>query len=213
MTSTIYSHFYHELNSFFLITLLNVVFGALAMAFGIQYIVASVLGLTDEEPLSLIRIVTAAISMVGLGLGLSWMVSSVEILDGIDDIRNFLKENTKPVSDEITTCGIVRMIAHYRGHRKTIRTMILVCTIGGFCFLALGIISSIEFFSFSLTSGTITLNSYLLIPSALLALSVALVSLASSFYFSKFSRAWDLREDEISRGEHELAETLGRDLE
>lgn len=213
MTSTIYSHFYHELNSFFLITLLNVVFGALAMAFGIQYIVASVLGLTDEEPLSLIRIVTAAISMVGLGLGLSWMVSSVEILDGIDDIRNFLKENTKPVSDEITTCGIVRMIAHYRGHRKTIRTMILVCTIGGFCFLALGIISSIEFFSFSLTSGTITLNSYLLIPSALLALSVALVSLASSFYFSKFSRAWDLREDEISRAEHELAETLGRDLE
>lgn len=213
MTSTIYSHFYHELNSFFLVTLLNVVFGALAMAFGIQYIVASVLGLTDEEPLSLIRIVTAAISMVGFGLGLSWMVSSVEIMDGIDDIRNFLKENTKPVSDEITTCGIVRMIAHYRGHRKTIRTMILVCTIGGFCFLALGIISSIEFFSFSLTSGTITLNSYLLIPSALLALSVALVSLASSFYFSKFSRAWDLREDEISRGEHELAETLGRDLE
>jgi hypothetical protein len=141
------------------------------------------------------------------------MVSSVEIMDGIDDIRNFLKENTTPVSDEITTCGIVRMIAHYRGHRKTIRTMILVCTIGGFCFLALGIISSIEFFSFSLMSGTITLNSYLLIPSVLLALSVALVSLASSFYFSKFSRAWDLREDEISRAEHELAETLGRDLE
>lgn len=213
MTSTIYTHFYHELNSFFLVTLLNVVFGALAMAFGIQYIVASVLGLTDEEPLSLIRIVTAAISMVGFGLGLSWIVSSVEILDGIDDIRNFLKENTTPVSDEITTCGIVRMIAHYRGHKKTIRTMILVCTIGGFCFLALGIISSIEVFSFSLTSGTITLNSYLLIPSALLALSVALVSLASSFYFSKFSKAWDLREDEISRTEHELAETLGRDLE
>lgn len=213
MTSTIYSHFQHELNSFFLVTLLNVVFGALAMAFGIQYIVASVLGLTYEEPLSLIRIVTAAISMVGFGLGLSWMVSSVEIMDGIDDIRNFLKENTTPVSDEITTCGIVRMIAHYRGHRKTIRTMILVCTIGGFCFLALGIISSIEFFSFSLMSGTITLNSYLLIPSVLLALSVALVSLASSFYFSKFSRAWDLREDEISRAEHELAETLGRDLE
>lgn len=212
MTSTIYSHFYHELNSFFLVTLLNVVFGALAIAFGIQYIVASVLGLTDEEPLSLIQIMTAAISMVGFGLGLSWIVSSVEILDGIDDIRNFLKENTTPVSDEITTCGIVRMIAHYRGHRKTIRTMILVCTIGGFCFLALGIISSIEFFSFSLTSGTITLNSYLLIPSVLLALSVALVSLASSFYFSKFSKAWDLREDEISRAEHELAETLGRDL-
>jgi len=211
MTDTIHSRFSRELNGFYLITLLYVIFGALAMAFAIHYIVSSVLGLTGGQPLSFLRIITAAISMIGFGLGLSWIVLSVEILDGIDDIRSAVKDWTTPVPDEILTGGIVRMIAHYREHTKTIRTMILVCTLGGFCFLALGIISSIEFFSFSLSSGTITLKSYLLIPSALLALAVAIVSLASSFYFSRFSKAWDLRESVISRAEQELVETLERD--
>lgn len=211
MTETTHSRLSRELGHFYTISLLNVVFGALAMAFGIQYIVTSVLGLTGGDPFSLIQIVTAALSMIAFGLGLSWIVSSVEILDGVDDIRMSLKESKTPATEEITTCGIVRMIAHYRGHRKTIRTMILVCTIGGFCFLSLGIISSIEAFSFSLTSGTITLKSLSLIPSALLALGIAIVSLVNSFYFSKFSQAWDIREGEISRAEEELEKTLERD--
>lgn len=212
MTETTHSRFSRELAHFFIISILNVVFGALAMAFGIQYIVMSVLGLTGGDPFSLKQIVTAGLSMIAFGLGLSWIISSVEILDGIDDIRKSLNESTIPTRDEITTCGIVRMIAHYRGHRKTIRTMILVCTIGGFCFLALGIISSIELFSFSLSSGTITLNSLHLIPSAILALGIGLISLVSSFYFSKFSKVWDIREVEISRAEQELADTMERDF-
>lgn len=211
MTETTHSRFSRELVHFFIISILNVVFGALAMAFGIQYIVMSVLGLTGGDPLSLKQIVIAGLSMIAFGIGLSWIISSVEILEGIDDIRKSLNESPTPASEEITTCGIVRMIAHYRGHRKTIRTMILVCTMVGFCFLALGIISSIELFSFSLSSGTITLNSLHLILSAILTMGIALVSLVSSFYFSKFSKVWDIREGEISRAEQELADTMERD--
>ena len=103
------------------------------------------------------------------------------------------------------------MTAHYRGNEKTIRNMILVCTLGGFCFLILGLLNSLEFFSVGLSSGSFSLNNYLLIPSALLTLSVAIVSLASSFWFMKFSKTWDIRQEEISRSEQELAKTLGRD--
>lgn len=210
MTDTIHSRVLRELDSFYIITLLNVVFGALAMAFGIQYMVSSVLGMTGGEPFSLFRILTAAVSMVGFGLGLSWLLSSVKIMNGLSDIRTIVKDRKAPLLDEILTGAIVRMIAHYREHRKTIQTMILVCTLGGFCFLALGIMSSIEFFSFSLTTGTITLNSALLIPSALLTLAIAMVSLASSWYFSKFSKDWDLRQGEISLSEQALANALRR---
>lgn len=210
MTDTIHSRVFHELDSFYIIILLNVVFGALAMAFGIQYMVSSVLGMTGGEPFSLFRILTAAVSMAGFGLGLSWLLSSIEIMDGLSDIRTVVKDRNVTPPDEILTGAIVRMIAHYREHRKTIQTMILVCTLGGFCFLALGIMNSIEFFSISLATGTITLNSALLIPSALLTLAIAIVSLASSWYFSKFSKAWDLRQGEISLSEQALADTLGR---
>jgi hypothetical protein len=211
MTDTTFLRFRSELDSFFLLTLLNVVFGALAVAFAIQFIVTSILGLTDWSILPLSRIAAGAISMICFGLGLSWLISSVEIMDGIDDIRTEIKGRTSPISDEILISGIVRMIAHYREHKKTIRTMILVCTLGGFCFLALGILNGLEFASIGLTSGTFTLNSYLLIPSALLALGIAAASLLSSYYFKRFSRAWDLRQDGLSLSEHALAEKLGRE--
>mgnify|MGYP001461368533 CR=1 FL=1 len=211
MTNRTFSRFKHELDTFFLLVLLNCVFGALALALGIQFIVASILGLPAGQTLSLTGIVAGAIAMVCLGLGLSWIVSSARILGGIKDIRTEFKGRAFPVPDETLISGIVRMIAHYRENRKTIQTMILVCTLCGFCFLALGIQGSLEFATISFTSGTITLNSLLLIPSALLALGIAAVSLISSYYFRNFSRTWDLRQIEISRSEHALAEKLGRD--
>ena len=208
MTDTVNSRFFYELNIFSLIILMNVVFGTLAIAFGVQYFVSSVLGLAEGDPFSLWRITSAAFSMAACGLGLFWIISGVKIMDGLDDIRSASRDRKAPVPDEGTICGIIRMIAHYREHRKTIRTMIRICTLGGFCFLALGIFSSIEFFSFSLTSGTITLDNARLIPPTLLALGIAVVSLLSSFYFTRFSNAWDVREGEISRAEQVLADTL-----
>jgi len=91
--------------------------------------------------------------------------------------------------------------------------MILVCTLGGFCFLTLGIINALEFFSIGLSSGRFTLDNYFLIPAALLTLGIALVSLLSSYYFSKFSRTWDLRLLETARSEDILKKSLGIDKE
>jgi hypothetical protein len=211
MTAKNLVQFKSELNSFFALILLNLVFGALAMAFGMQFIIASITGLMAGQATIEFRALAGAISLVSFGLGLMWVRSSAKILKGITGIRREFRNREEPVPDETLTCWIVRLVAHYRENRKTIRTMIIVCTAGGFCFLALGIINSLEFISISFASATFTLNSYLLIHSAFLALGVGLVSLASSFYFTQFSRTWDLRQEEISRREHELAEKLGRD--
>ena len=211
MTKENLARFKTEINSFFALILLNLVFGAMAMAFGMQFIVTSVPGLTGGQATVGLRVLTGAIAMVSFGLGLSWVLFSARILKGITLIRREFGHHKGPVPDETLTCWIVRMTAHYRGNEKTIRNMILVCTLGGFCFLILGLLNSLEFFSIGLSSGSFTLNNYLLIPSALLTLSVAIVSLASSFWFMKFSKTWDIRQEEISRSEQELAKTLGRD--
>lgn len=208
MIDTVYSRYFRELSSYYRITLVNVVFGALAIAFGIFHIVALIPSLTDGEAHFLLWRSQATLTIVGFGLALAWVVSSVKIFRGIKDIRNLYKDQKAPVTDDITIGGIVSMFSHYREHEKTIRTMILVCTLGGFCFLALGIMSSVEFFSFSPVSGTITLNSIALIPSALLALTVAIVSLASSFYFARFSKVWNLRQRGISKSEQAFADLL-----
>ena len=83
MTDETLTRFKSELNSFFLLILLNLVFGALAMAFGVQFMVTSVQGLTGGQSLSLLRIVAGSLSMVSFGLGIAWIISSAEIFEGI----------------------------------------------------------------------------------------------------------------------------------
>jgi len=212
MTDGTLNQFRNELTALFVIVVLNIVFGALAMAFGVQYMVSSVSGQAAGQSMVL-RIVAGSVAMVCFGLGIAWIISSVTIFDGIEEIREEFQDRKKPVSEETLTSGIIRMMAHYRQNIKTIHTMILVCTLGGFCFLTLGIINSLEFFSISLSSGQFTMNNYLLIPAALLTLGIALVSLLSSYYFSKFSRTWDLRLMETARSEEMLKKSLGIDTE
>jgi len=212
MTDDTLNQFRKELTALFVIAILNIVFGALAIAFGVQYMVTSVLGQTAVQSMVL-RIFAGSVALICFGLGIAWIISSVKIFDGIEELREEFQDRKKPVSDETLTSGIIRMMAHYRQNTKTIHTMILVCTLGGFCFLALGIINSLEFLSISLSSGQFTLKNYLLIPAALLTLGIALVSLLSSYYFSKFSRTWDLRLMETARSEEMLKKSLGIDTE
>ena len=212
MTDETLNQFRNELSALFVIGILNIVFGALAMAFGVQYMVTSVLGQTAGQSMVL-RIVAGSVAMICFGLGIAWIISSVKIFDGVQEIREEFQDREKPVSEETLTRGIIRMMAHYRKNTTTIRTMILVCTLGGFCFLALGIINALEFFSIGLSSGQFTLDNYLLVPTALLTLGIALVSLLSSYYFSKFSRTWDQRLLETARSEDILKKSLGIDKE
>ncbi len=209
MTDEISTRFKSELSSFYVLVLLNLIFGVLAIGVGIQFIIASVLGLSGGQTTPEFRIVTA----LCFGLGIGWVISSATILKGISSIRREFRYRTETASDETVTRGIVRMVAHYRETKKTIRTMILVCTLGGFCFLALGIMNSMEFFSGDLLSGRFTLNSYLLIPPALLTLTIASVSLISSYYFFNFSRTWDLRQQETAKSEDTLKRSMGIDQE
>jgi len=204
------ARFKTEINSFFVIILLNLVFGAMAMAFGILFIVESVTGAPGVQTNAVLRALTGVLAMVSFGLGFGWVLLSSRVLKGVTLIRREFRHHNGPVSDDMLTCWMVRMTAHYRGNRNTIRNMILICTLGGCCFLLLGVLDSLELYSLDLTSGSITLNGLSLIPAAVLTLGIAAVSLLSSYYFSKFSKVWDLREVEISCSEQQLAETLGR---
>jgi hypothetical protein len=106
---------------------------------------------------------------------------------------------------------MVRMLAHYREKKATIRTMVRVCTLGGLGFFILAIITGLKALSFSGSGLTFTFDNFLLVPGMLLTLGIALTSLLSSYYFSRFSRTWDKRLSEIDASECALKEKLGLD--
>ncbi|OPX65264.1 MULTISPECIES: hypothetical protein [unclassified Methanoregula] len=200
-----------EIANFYRISLINLVFAALAIAYGISYIITAVLGSPLGLQAVLLRLVTGAAALACFGLGLSWLLSTLRIFEGVETIRDALSASGEEVSEERLTCLIVRMLAHYRDNRDTIRTMILVSTAGGCVFFVLSITSGIRALSLTANSGSATFESLVLLPSMLLTLGIALVSLISSYYFSRFAGLWDRRLHEIGESECTLKKTLERD--
>jgi len=216
MTNTL-SQFKTEIRHFFLISLLNLVFAAIAIAIGVQYMVTAILGQTLDPfipgfpMIPGLRMLSGAIAMICFGLGISWILTTVRIFEDIVTIKDDLDKDGDAIADERLTCLIVRMLAHYRDNRKTVRTMILVCTLGGLCFFVLGIANSIKVLTISSGGFAFTLDNLLLIPAMLLTLSISLASLLSSWYFSKFAQVWDGRLHEIGESECALKTKLGLD--
>lgn len=210
MDATI-SRFKTEVWHFYLVSLLNIVFAALAIAFSVSSAVAFILGLAPDAGIPFPRIGSGILAMICFGLGLSWLLSTLRIFEGIESIRDTLSTNNGKISGEQMTCMIVRMLAHYRDNRKTIGTMITVCTLAGCGFFILGINIGLHAISVTFSGLSLTLDAALLIPAMLLTLGIALTSILSSYYFSGFSRVWDQRLREIDESECTLKRELGLD--
>ncbi len=141
--------------------------------------------------------------MVSFGLGIAWIISSVKIFEQIEGIRSEFKDLKGPVPDEVLTGGIVRMLSHYRENKKTIGTMILVCTLGGFCFLALGILNVVQG-----VGAPDALTRLLSLIAAAINLTIGIVSLRFCRYFQNYSAAWDQRLEEAARSEDALQHAM-----
>jgi hypothetical protein len=210
MIKDVSTQFEDEIRSFWILSILNLVFAAITMAYGIMFIVTRLQEMVNAGMLFIVPLTIVIIGFSAAVLGIKWMISSVEIFSSIEELKSAYDAKKGQMTPEDSTGFIIQMINQYRTNKATIHTMILVCTAGGCCFLVLGIMSSIEFVSAGLTSGMTTLN-YFLIPSALLSLGIATVSLLCSYYFRKYASVWDMRLSEISRSENVLEKTMDQD--
>lgn len=216
MNMNIKEQFQGELRTFFIISLMNLVFAALAIAFGVGIIVQQATPIVEGlkagilPPLPSVMLIMLVLAAASFLLGLKWVTFSAKVFHGVQKIKKASDAQANHATDEEVTGLIIRMINHYREHKKIIEQMTLVCTLGGCCFLALGVMNSLEFFTTGPTSGTFTLDlhNYLLIPSALITLGMGLISLLNSFSFWKFSKVWDRRLEEIASSEGQLIRSM-----
>jgi hypothetical protein len=208
MNNDTVSQFRNELNSFFVLVLLNMVFGALTMAFGMQIMIMSVLGLPGGLATAVVLLLTGGLALVCFVLGFTWVVSSAKILKGVTAVRREFKNHSEPVSPEILTGWIVRIMGHYRENRERIRWMTRICALGGCAFITLGILNLVQ----GLSSGPATGGGMWIQVMAFLAAGINLTiggaSLLFSTWFQRYTRAWDRRTEEASRSEDALKKAM-----
>jgi hypothetical protein len=210
MTDSTIVQFRDELNSFFRLALLNMVFGALAMAFGLQFMIAAVLGLPLVQTSPLLRVFAGAISMLGFGLGLLWIVTSTKVLRGIKGILREVKSYNGPVPAEILTGWIVRMIAQYRENKKILTWMITISRLGGCCFVTLGIVCILQGVTNGNNGGGNWMDLTFPFMAGAINLTIGIVTIMISIVFHRYSAAWERRLDETAKNEKILGQVLER---
>ncbi len=218
MEKTAFKQFKSEVGHFFRVSVLNIAFAALLMTFGLMVVVREIVFIYETfttEMAILYSPIILIVAVCAIVIGYSWIVTSARIFEGVEEIKDEIdriqkeqkgKEMAVPsgtapedgLPEEDLSRPIVRMLSHYRDNRATINRMIAICMLGSVTILLLGILASLEYFQVSESSLTITIGqSTLLLPSLLITVAIAFVSLISSIYFFRFARVWDERISEI----------------
>jgi hypothetical protein len=209
MTETSLQQFGKELTSFFALVLLNLVFGALAMAVGMQVIVATLLQYPAGETPFIIAAARILLGTAGFAIGFFWILSSAKILRGIGNVRREYRDHAEgPVMDETLTGWIVSVLAHYRGNRTVIRWMTLIAAAGGLIYLALGIANLVQGAQ-ALLGVAGQGPGVIAFAAAAVNLTIGLVAIYFSRWFHRYSRVWDLRLEQADSGVESLKRVLG----
>jgi len=210
MTKDVTSEFEAELRSFFVLSLFNMVFGALAMAFGIQFIVTAGVALQNNGLLTIPLFIQVLVGLAAAVLGLWWIRSTIKIFRGVNEVRREYRATKKPVPGETLTGLIVRMMAHYRENKMTIRAMTVICALGGLVYLALGITNIFQGVAWVMAPGSAISPEFAFLAAGI-NLTIGLVSLFSSTWFHRYSASWDARLDQASLSEEILKKTLDQE--
>ncbi len=209
VTEEFRSTFHAEARSFFMLSLMNIVFAAMAVAFGISAVVVNVPQLAAG--MGILPLLSLLLGGIAAAVGIGWLAESAQILGDVDDLRD--EANGLQEGDEDLLRLMIGMMALYRERRPTVQRMILVSRIGGAIFLFLGVVRAIQLAGLagSMGSALETYAVYLGIGGVLVTAGMAAAALLVSILFSRYAAAWEDRLAETARAEAALQGTLERD--
>jgi len=167
-------------------------FGALAMGLGVSTVVNNIPYLLELSGISILPIILVCIGGFVFLLGLYWIISSAEILDGITDITEQNKNFKEKITEDYFTSLIIRMMAQYRSNKTIIHRMMFIGRIGGYIFIIAGIIEIILAF-YNLNLSYITLDNLISIVGVVITLTLGFAIIIIIRYFNRYTKIWEKR--------------------
>jgi hypothetical protein len=187
-----------EMNSFHALTIVNIAGAGIAMSLGIATLVNNLLPMFREQTILFPQALNMAAVLAGSVFALRWLISSAEMLDGFQEVRESMED------DDPTTL-IVENMAFYRENRETVRRLMLGSRATGAFFL---VYTALQLrFLLAQVGSTSLLTLMSVVGLALcLALGVAGVYIPSSL--GRYTQMWDRRLSESEEAERRLGEML-----
>ena len=195
-----------EIGSLTALSIVNLIFGAIAIAIGVSNSVNQINFIKESVQISLNSIIFICLG-IGLSIvGMYWLISSANILDFTTDIQLEHHKRRASLTDEVIIGFIIQMIAFYRKNQKKIKLMILMSMIGGCLFLGFTLFSAINMIMKS--SEDVAWSQYIQIIGLFLMLILGIACFSIPRFFKKYASIWDGRMKEVENAERMLLEQI-----
>ncbi len=195
-----------ELRSFFGLTILNLVFGALGLALGMSLAITQLLDMIDSGQLQPLSVLLISLGVTAIAGGFYWIIKIAEIMDGIDDIKTAYDDLGEGEQEPVTGL-IIKMMARYRSDKQTISRMTVLGRMGGALFIIAGLLGVIIAGASIASSGFLVEHIGQLVGS-ITAFGVGIAGLLISRYFTIYTKVWDARLQETAKVEDALKQKL-----
>jgi hypothetical protein len=129
------------------LSVVNIIFAAIALAFGVIFVINHLLPIIRSgiiESISIGYIIAGGCLAV---IGFWWILPSASIMDFITDLQIESYKEKEKSTDEKEIELIIRLLSYYRENDRKINRMIFISRIGGSFFLINGVISSVDVLS------------------------------------------------------------------
>jgi hypothetical protein len=194
-----------ETRSFAALAILNIVGAAMAMAFGVSWIVNNLLPLASGQPFDLMQLLYAGLGLLGFVFAIRWLVPCAETFGGVDDMIDGRKASDEPVGERLTQM-VVEKLAWYREKREMIGGLKAGSRLTGLFFLASAALSG---YNIAATLGSTA--GYMLVMEAV-GFALCLVMGAAGLYIpaiiDRFTGTWDQRISASGDAEERLGKLI-----
>ena len=135
MRSILQKQLNKEMLIFLGLSVINMIFSAIILAFGIMFIINHIYRLDEYNT---ILNLSSELIIIGIFLsiiGFWWILKIVTVMDFITDIQwKIYWTSTIPSEDQITG-SIIKLLSYYRENTEKIKKMMIISRIGGIIFI------------------------------------------------------------------------------
>jgi hypothetical protein len=198
-----------EVNSFVGLTLINIVFSAVAMGLGISIIIPNITLMVTSQSVLFPEIVLVVLGFLAFVFSIKWLISSVEMFEVSTKLKEDYAKN-KTLDEEAQTGLIIKMMSYYRKNKSTIKKMMWVSRIAGFCFLISGAFNLITAV-INATTGVQLMDVGMQVLGAFINFAIAIAGFIIPHFFGKYTKIWDKRIEKNATAEAEFRRQLGEE--
>jgi hypothetical protein len=198
-----------EVNSFVGLVLINIVFSAVAMGLGISIIIPNITSMVTTQSALFPQIILIVIGGLASVFSIKWLISSAEMFEVSVELKEDYAKN-KTLDEEAQTGLIVKIMAYYRENKSTIKKMMWVSRIAGFCFLISGAFTIITAV-INVITGVQLIDLWMQVLGAFINFAITTAGFIIPHFFGKYTKIWDKRIEKNAKAEVEFRRQLGEE--